>query len=811
MKHILRIFFGSIVATLALTMLAMVLPNNAANAISNCATFDDKFYTSSVGAYPSSAYAGDTVTVTSVIKTKAWASGNGYYSFSSSGGNVSWKTTSYISKNASVVQARYGLGTATIYNSGFTIYSYRNNGTLSNSCFVPYATKSYTANINIIPPVKPSVSWSISKQGSTHRWNDSITVYFNLSNSASGLLDFDLYGYSRGAGATIPIDNVPINNGSGSVTLPSSMLSFNVFDAECANAGGWFWDSQQSCSSTYWNNAGTTIVSNANRYLHGSNGISSIDYRSSDTRRWYNNTGNASGYPGAGLTWTLQSPIQVSDSSLYPTAVANGDPNIGGISKAGTISKTLPRISSSSCAKNQISCDGYLAYAKIGNGSYAWYALPMNNYATQAFFINCEPEGGGNVTFNYYDYGQADYNGSFYNTMMTNKDKTFNIKQPMSAEGYLGGSQNGILSGFPKSTDRWDTVLNQGSSWLPGIGFNNPNTFSQNWGNYLNTMGNPSCGYPRASAWMPSTTTISLPQSQWNDTAGKYVFSTVMPVKLATLEVRGGSGADNRTLYANPITIEVVGPPGRSRTTPCQSAAVACSNIAIPGGAFTTPGDYQVRACWGGQTSPGVQSRVFLPSCSGYISFKVYQTFACDFPENSTNNITIGPDAQGQVITGNNTSGPKIVRSGDKILVTYPNVTINNFKGLVDVPAPPAGSPQIKGRTRIVSGSDPYANSDVRLYDASGNEINSNRGGLEWNNNIEIANPINFISYYWPSSLSAGGRASIQIERRIWVWATAFDPTQPNTSPPVTQWWSCDTTDTPHSAWIQIINSQLSQ
>lgn len=798
-----------------MTVLMLVMPTSNANAaIGYCSNPNDLAYISSFTASPASQYRGEQVKLSGILTAKKWPSGNGYYRFSNQ------KKTSEVVTYRNISTGASNIVSYTYTNGPLYMYSYKNNGTLSNTCII----KANSFTFKQIVTVKPAetVDPKVTGISGTSDWNSTPVVYLNM-NTTGGQIPYGRLSYELNLPGG-PTGSIRVTGNSVAIPMPRNMVNFSVYaPSECSSwlvVGNFKID--MTCRNEWFNNgqsSGTISYGQRTAHLVGANTFTHIKFTpdnknivapANKMELWWEY-----------YIWEQGRIKQVSNSQLWSTAVANGSRQLDGLSKAGSITKTLPEIDRS-CAKTSTNCNNWQAYAKVGSGSYSWYALQLKSASAYSLFMNCEPEGGGNVTFKYYDYGQSNYPMSYYNTMKVSKDYTFNLRPPGEGESLgAGGGHLGLLGGFGSKPsagtrpimyegwygDKWDTVF--ANNLISGYG---PIILSQPWGNYLSEMGNPSCSYPYPSAWVPSTTSISLPSSQWNPTAGTYVYSTVMPVKLASLEVRGGYGANNRSLNANPITIEVVGPDGRTRTTSCHASGTACYNLAIPGGAFKTEGNYSVRACWSGQTSPGINSRVFRGSCSGWINFRVYQTFACNFPEDGSNNITLGPDAQGQIIPGNATGTLQIIKSGDKIRVTYPNVTANNFKGLINTPTPPAGEPQIKGRTRLTSGSDPSAPSDVRLYNASGAEIDANRTGLEWNNGLEVANPVNYISYYWPSAITASGRNTVQIERRIWIWATAFDPTKPNTAPPETQWWSCDASnDMPHSAKVQIINSQLNE
>lgn len=830
MKFLKLLIVGLLLGLVA-TVAMLLLPSNKAEAaIQYCSTWNDKVSVNYHYVSPTSVYAGQQVNAYARFDTKFKSDGSGRYIFDSTDRMYLYQNKYGITANPAGWGWMGSWANIDLSWGGFIVNEYDNDNNLVNQCRIKWSAIP-THDIAIIKSAQ-YINVGKPKIYTGYKWNDYVDVKVYVSSSdpsyqPQGEITMDFYG----APDIVHKLRASVSGNYATVRIPREWIAFNVFDqGSCAGTGNFwdwaaFWDSAESCSSSFWK--GTSYIRNNQRYMKGVNRISSVDFRTYNPNIWRDNTGNWAGKPGDAGTWQMGYPTQPrSSSELWNTAVANGGQN-DGLSVAGTTTKTLTTRLNAACAKSSSSCNGWTSYGKYGSGSYAWYALKVNSLnhsgsgysslnSNYAYFINCEPEGGGRVTFKYYDYGQSTWTDYMYDRMRTNKDKTFNVGNPFGGRGNGTTPSNGILEGFGVdgiSSDRWDVAGGITGIYGHALGgwlsTANGSEWSQNWGNYVGELGNGTCAYPYPSAWMPSNISISLPASQYAPSVGTYVYSTVMPVSLENLSVMGGSGADYRALNASPVTINVTGPNGRSRTTNCHAGATTCINTAIPGGPFTAPGDYSVQACWNGQTSPGVYSRVFYGGCSNVVSFRVYQTFACDFPENAPNNITIGPDSQGQVITGDNTNSPKIIRSGDKILVTYPNVTLSNFKGLVATPSPPAGELQIKGRTRIATGSNPYANSDVRLYNASQNEIDANRSGLEWNNGNEISNPVNYISYYWPSAISSSGRGSIQIERRIWVWATAFDPTQPITSPPVTQYWSCNTTDMPHSAWIQIINSQL--
>ena len=835
-----KIIIGSILASLIMTALMLIMPNDKAHAINYCSDLDGKFSLSgSLRANPGAQYLGETVSVSGTLRAKEWPSGRGYFSFSNVRGN------SYSQTNTTAPITRYGVsvtrdpysrvptaGRATIGNTGFWVYSYsKTDRNYKQSCYVSSNSKTYVAPVTILYPENIDLSWTVSRG---RAWNDPVSITFTVTNkdgsgpTPQGRIDFDYSGIKEG----IPYNYNYLSNGKVSVPITMSHIAFNAYDRGCT--GGSIWDfifggNILYCKSSWYNlhnGFSQNAINGGNKYLTGHNAIAYVEFISSNRNIW--NGGNEANpwNPGdkAETIWQMNSPRQ--STNLLGTATGN-TASIPNVSRAGTAEKQLPRLSRT-CAANQTTCDGWTAQGRYGSGAYAWYALRINNFngqnitpssgSNRAFFLNCEPEGNGVVRFQYYDYGQGIYNPTMYSLMMNNKSQTFNLKDP--SHGYGATSEIGILGGFENyrsiSGDRWDIVApisNLNGALGPQLNYANGLDKIQSWGGTTSSLGNASCGYPSPRAWVASNTTMTLPASQFVN--GRYIFSTAMSIRLGSLDVRGGSGADNRTLPANPVTIQIRGPINRDVNVFCLANSNPANCIGQAVTRLNVAGDYNIRACWNGGVTGGGVHRVFTGSCSGFIPFRVYETFSCDFPETPENNITIGPDAQGQIITGTQGGTPQIIRSGDKIRVIYPNVTLANFKGLVSVPAPPAGEPQIKGRTRITDGSNPFSSSDVRLYDATGREIDANRGSsLEWNDGIEIANPVHFISYYWPSAITASGRASIQIERRIWVYATAFDPAKGATAPPDTQYWSCSSVgsrDIPHSAWIQIINSQLNQ
>lgn len=809
-----------------MTVLMLVMPTSNADALpsgeSYCKRSTGTFISiNSTWTNPGSVYLSEAAT--GYVRISA---NNGYSFDRRNGSNYATRSAydSYIGENQVVRRAVGKFITIDVFRISIPSFDIKVYSDTSNSsCWVNVGSQTAEGTVN--KPENIDLSWSVS---GGRAWNDPVTVTFRVTNkdgsgpTPTGEINFDYSGIREG----IQYDRIPIN-GVRSVTIPSNVVSFSAFDRGCR--GGSIWDfvfggNILYCSSTWF---GTQLtpdpypINQSTKFLTGHNAIAYVEFITGNRYIWNGGSEANPWNPGdkAESIWQMNSPTQ--SSNLFGTASSNtsGIPNV---SKAGTIEKNIPRINKS-CV-NSSTCDGWKPYTKYSNGSYAWYALRANNFSykssgnivNSAFFLNCEPEGNGRVSFQYYDYGQGVYDPYMYKQyMMNNKGQSFNLKDP--AHGLHSVYETGILGGFDNynsaSNDRWDIILPATNPW--GEALSTQQNFVtmmhvvQRWGGGTA----PSCVYPSPRAWLPSTTTMTLPSSQFIN--GRYIFSTAMPVSLGSLDVRGGSGADNRTLPANPVTIQIRGPINRDVNVYCLSSANPSNCVRQAVTRLTTAGDYTIRACWNGGVTGGGVHRIFTGSCSGTISFRVYETFSCDFPETPANNITIGPDAQGQVFSGVQGGTPQIVRSGDKIRVTYPNVTLANFKGLVSVPSPPAGEPQIKGRTRIADGSNPTSSSDVRLYDASGREIDPGRGNsLEWNDGIEIANPVHFISYYWPSAITASGRASIQIERRIWVYATAFDPAKGATAPPDTQYWSCSSVgsrDIPHSAWIQIINSQLNQ
>ena len=809
-----------------MTVLMLVMPTNNANAVGGyCSNPNNLAYVSKVTATPASQYKGEPVQISGVLTAKKWANGGGYYTFNA---KSTQRSVGPVSVN--MPTGWYSITTLTMYNGDIQMYSYRNNGTLSNQCVIKARSFSFSKTVTVKPPEDIDISWTVSRE---RAWNSPVSITFTVRNKSGigptpqGYINFDYSGIREG----LQKDGIRII-GSTTYSVPINQVAFNAYDEGCRGASIWdfmFGGNILYCSSSWYNvhnGLSQNAINGGNKYLTGHNAIAYVDFISSNNNIWNNGVEANPWNPGdkAESIWQMNSPRQPSD--LWGTASANSA-SVANLSRAGTAEKQLPRLNRS-CATTQTNCDGWSAQGRYGNGAYAWYALRINNFngqnitpsqgSNRAFFLNCEPEGNGVVRFQYYDYGQGIYDPAMYNTMMNNKSQVFNLKDP--AHGWGATSQTGILGGFENyrtiSNDRWDIVApisNGYGASGPQMNYVSGLDKIQYWGGTTNSLGNASCGYPSPRAWVVSNTTMTLPSSQFVN--GRYIFSTAMSIRLGSLDVRGGAGADNRTLPANPVTIQIRGPINRDVNVFClaNSNAANCIGQAIT--RLGTAGDYTIRACWNGGVTGGGVHRVFTGSCSGFIPFRVYETFSCDFPETPENNITIGPDAQGQTISGVQSGTPQIVRSGDKIRVTYPNVTLANFKGLVSVPSPPAGEPQIKGRTRIADGSNPSSSSDVRLYDASGREIDPGRGSsLEWNDGIEIANPVHFISYYWPSAINASGRTSVQIERRIWVYATAFDPAKGATAPPDTQYWSCSSVgsrDMPHSAWIQIINSQLNQ
>lgn len=725
-------------------------------------------------------------------------------------------------------------GSVSISNYARTLYVWKPMyGKLypAGTCNLRASTYTWSDSVTMVPAQPVSMSYSSDPKNSSHTWNADVRISFKITrNPNTGLFGNTYYPYrTLGGAVTFIVNNsskigmaVPAN-GNASTNIDSKLANFNVFDEGCSGFdlwkflfNGWQVDSCKSSWYDAWNiDSGAITLSN--QHLVGANTVNSVKYTPGSYSNYFQETS------GSDTGFKLESPRQPTNSQLWNTAASNiGAPaSIAGVSKAGTkLVSGVRQTASLACNTTSLFC--------VDNNAYAWYKIPLNNYGTKQMGVNCEPEGNGQVSVDYYDYGQADYTPSQYWIMKANKQYTYNLSWPNSK---WPDTFNGVLTGYSNTlniantwatagTDRWDIGRNFGEySVALGTLFNTPNTSSQSWGN---RMANIDCGYPYPNPWVNADIKIALPSKQYNNTSKTYAYSDIMPVTLATLKVSKPTNPDARNLKASPVTIKITGTNKSTINTYCHSSGIPsyCNNLRL--GTFK-PGDYNVQACWAG-------NRVFKATCSNVVSFKVYAVFSCNFSQ-ANKPITIdyiNPETGLKTVTGS--ADTNLIRSGQLWKVTYPNINLSSdVKGLI---GGGTGGYNVAGRSYIAG--TPIGASEVRLFKVFGGNTDApfeltrqignfanifgtgdsslpglfggwyyaaptdtGKAGVSKTKTWQMlpkTNPAQseYISVAWPSTIGPNGvRIPMQLVREVAVYGEAFDPWQLAGEPPNLGWHSC--------------------
>lgn len=774
------------------------------------------------------------------VDTRNYA--DGYYTFN--GWNPSMGRTANL--NNSYIT---GPGWYYVTNPNIRVYRYNTDkNEYDGSCVIPGGmVKAYTS-VATMPQqnvqVNVWVSWG-------RAWNDGVTVYSTVYGNGSRRVG--AYGKVE-AKFNDKFITIWIDNGMGSANLQKDRINFNVYDKGCDASnpldivfgGGHI----LNCTSSWWNLGQTERVTFNDLHLTGANYINNATFYSDNESVWHGGWGVGGMYDYQTqdwLRWKMGAPGK--SVNLESDAVNNKAYgqlwDTGMISYSGVETRNLTRINSQKdyspmeCSDDftPLNSYGQCVKATFGSKAYAWYALPGDSKHYGIYLFNCQPEGNGMASFKYFDYGQVKTLqwSNQYNGMRAHKNYVYNIEKiksggfasPDSFYPEILGNFSSLKPsvsgwGFIGAPDLWDTIApNSTPASLPWTGAAN--------------SGSASCAYPYPSAWVGSQVDISLPASDYNGAAGTYVYSTMTPVKLASLSVTKPTNPDARSLNADPVTIYISGPDGKTRTTNCHANATTCYNLNL--GTYSKAGDYTIRACWNGD-------RVFTGACSNTVSFRVYPVFTCDFPK-AGKNIGI-TDANGNYYTGDAT----IVKGNNPLKLTFPNVDQSDVQGIIEWNAPPAGYSNIIGQTGLTPTSSPGTGTDgkaeVKLFwDAAGTRevkrpamsvalpmADGSNGGTasRWGqgnydvNNVwsdgqpEAAVPSQqYMSFFWPSKEIGRNldgtpkRQTLQVVRYLQMYGTAFDfgtDVRPRTG-----WHSCTNSNSnsgnPVSGNLTIISGQL--
>lgn len=801
--NFLKILISAFFVTALSTIISVMTPSGEAHAayLGWCETTDDKISLTSSSVSPNPIYLGESTNLTANFYAKSH--GSGYYSFSSN----SSSTYRYAARTAYNIYPNW-LGTAGS-NFSFTMYTHRTSGKKKGQVDSCTVSKYVSKQVTRVGPQKVNITRSPVIDGNHYPWNSDVTFGFQVTRAGGDGYPWRTIGGQVKFKVNDMVYSASVNsNGYASANVATKNLFFSTGNTSCGS-GSWV-----ACRSTYWNRGtGSPYIASDLNHWNGVNIMKDIEYVPSGVSTYFQGDTNSKT-----TRVILDSPKQVSDGSLWSTALSNNSSGsmANGLSKAGITSYYAKMWDPSDEYRYSIegSTGTWRILERLDSGAYSWYVVPATSATTQedqrrgnytAYLVNCEPEGGGKIRYSWYDYGQSGYfSDSSYNAMMINKNKTFNLKP--ASEGAFDGdwAYDGPpkLLGIDLSYDDWDIYKK-----FPSIGLR------QNWPG-SSVLG---CDYP-ASPWVGShQITISQPGTQYDAKVGKHIYSTDMTVSLNLLRVEKPAPQQwARLLKASPVYVYVKGPQNKTISTTCHGNGNQCNYVSL--GKFTTPGDYTIQAYWGG-------NNVFTSKYSNTLTFRVYQVFGCN-PSLTSKTMSVGPAVtnSGTKTWYGNATNATIVRSGDSIPVDYPTISQSDFVGVVDWRTPPPGRYQFEGRTYLTTGSNPSGAEEVRLYSNPSKTPEYPRGTTQTNprnaafgeganyfmNGAEPADINNWVSFYWPSAIIDGNRQNVRLEREIGVYAYAFRPGATGGLPDF-DLHVCTGGKTVKSAPLYIINSQLSQ
>lgn len=764
MRIYTKIILGVIAAAIMTVLGLFITPSTPAQAAGWCGDTNgwnklDKVSSWDYGPY----YRGDTITSGVTVRGERWSDGRGYYTVRPA---IRTATGTYF-------------GTATMNNAGtysFTstvlIYSYRNNNTLSSSCYARITWNEYVAKIE---PITPTVTVSYSGTG----FHDTTRMNVSVSNSASGAVRFRLNNQAM---------SINVTNGFGSGILPWRDTYFKARSAA--------WDSYSGMNF---------------RQQFGTNSLLEGNFVPSDTRVF-----NAASFSLPQLV--------IGEESGNGTVGAGSNPPLNGLSRSGWSNVTcnpLCSFSSGGGAANKAtwqnvfnpSAGGTQRFGNDNATKTKTTIVPMRNYFTgdstggqTASFpqgiIYCYPEST-SVSVAFWDYGQALYDETQYTKVMSLNRQYYYNMGPMRNSNRGEGFVNLLTTaGGPSASDGWDAIVPRPNGGI-------------NWG------GGWRCNYPFSSPWITPSIDFNLKYGELSNEMRQGV-NQLRVVK---------PGDPARSIQANNIQIIVNGTVSRTINCTTNGAGLNCPNFNLS----TLPaGNYSIYARWGGD---GI---IFRAAQSPVKTFTVYQVFECVFDNNNPaksiriSDKTTPSSPTWNLLPNSNLTVARGQNENTVFKVDMPAISRGDIRGVISWDSPPAGYPNILSMIGLSSDSDPRELEEVKMFmNANGtselqrpawmpplptnsNDPRSNWSEYDpfnyWNNSGEKVNGesawTRYMSVFWPSSIDADGRNSLQLKEAVQVYGTAFDR---GATEKRTGWHSCSGSDVPESGRITVISGQLKE
>lgn len=761
MKLLTKLLLSILTAAMFFSLVSTVMPTDSASAAAYCSDRNGWNKINKLNSWDSGPYyAGDTINAGVSLSRGNWPSRAGYY--------VARPSTYY--------------ATATMGNSGYysftnriTIYSYRNNGTLSASCDANITWQEYVERQY---PVTPTVSVSYSGTG----FHDTTTVNVSVSDGASGTAGFIINGSK-----TIVVN---ITNGYGSATIPWNDTYFKAKSAS--------WDSY----------SGMIIREQFGTNL-GTNGI----FRPNDTRVFNTatfsppqlvigeETGNGTVNTGSnpainGLSRSGWSNVSCNPTCSFSSGGGAGaraswsntfNPNAGGTQKFGNdaATKTKTTIVPLRSYFNGDSTGGQSTSASFAQG-----------------VIYCYPEST-SVGVAFYDYGQANYDSGQYSIMKNQRQYYYNMGPMRTSNPGEGFTALLTTMGGPRASDGWDTIVPRPSGGI-------------NWG------GGWACNYPSAAAWITPSINFSLKSDKISADFNQHV-------KNLTVSKPGDPG---RAIEANNVRIVVNGTVTRTVNCTSNASTTTCKDVALSN---LPEGEYTVYAEWSGDRV-FTYGRSATQSFTVYQPFQcLFPNSSKNIGITDSNGNFYTGDAT--IVKGNTPlklTLPNVEQSDIKGMINWdsPPAGYSNIIGQTGITSNSSPGTGVSGSSEVKLFWDSTGKREIRrpALSVSLPMANGSSGGLSdswtqgdysaenaWSDGQpEPAKTDQYISFFWPSKeigRNADGspkRSTAQIVRYLQVYGTAFDF---GTETPRTGWHSCASSaknsGNPVSGKLTIVSGQL--